>query len=131
MPLDCLCGSINPDKTLTIVLTSEVHCWLLSTKACFYKFSNKDEKKLNFNTDGLVTTDYLRAKTTDVKILLLNGDTSACNGSVVLPTGEDNFGYYDTVNPLHRCTSGMMPQRSGGLENSKFFIQTDKRSSTQ
>ena len=39
----CLCGSINPDKT--IVLTSEIHCWLLSTKACFYKFSNKDEKK--------------------------------------------------------------------------------------
>ena len=32
--------------------------------------------------------------------------TSARNGSVALPTGEDNFGYYDTVNPLHRCTSG-------------------------
>ena len=26
----------------------------------------------NFNTDGLVTTDYLRAKTTDLNILLLN-----------------------------------------------------------
>ena len=98
------------------------------------------KKKLNFNTDGLVTTDYLSAKTTDLKILLLNGATcvkmgydcynckakmsekswhlntpshhvnpcqftSARNGSVALPTGEDNFGYYDTVNPLQRCTS--------------------------
>ena len=29
----------------------------------------------NFNTDGLVTTDYLRAKTTDLNILLLNKDS--------------------------------------------------------
>ena len=27
----------------------------------------------NFNTDGLLTRDYLRAKTTELKILLLNG----------------------------------------------------------
>ena len=27
----------------------------------------------NFNTDGLVTTDYLRAKTTDLNILQLDG----------------------------------------------------------
>ena len=31
--------------------------------------------------------------------------TSARNGSVALPGGEDNFGYR-TINPLHRCTSG-------------------------
>ena len=102
----------------------------------------------NFNTDGLVTTDYLRAKTTDLNILLLNSEpcvkmeyinircydcynctakmtqtinwhlhfdsyyvahcqfTSARNGSVKLPGGEDNFGFYETINPLHRCTSG-------------------------
>ena len=101
----------------------------------------------NFNTDGLVTTDYLRAKTTDLNILQLDGwpcakmeyinirgyhcndcwsrmiqrihfhlhidssykvkpcgqFTSARNSSV---TAEDNFGYYNAINPLHRCTSG-------------------------
>ena len=31
---------------------------------------------------------------------------SARNGSVELPGGEDNFGYYQTINSLHRCTSG-------------------------
>ena len=102
----------------------------------------------NFNTDGLVTKDYLRAKTTDLKILKWRGSlcvkmeyvnirgygcynctakifqlsnmhlhidlydspycqfTSAHNGSDKLPGGEDNFGYYQTINPLHRCTSG-------------------------
>ena len=101
----------------------------------------------NFNTDGLVTTDYLRAKTTDLNILVLNSQpcvkmeyinirgydcynctakmtqtiswhlhidsfhgrscqfTSARNGSVA-GGGEDNFGYYEIINPLHRCTSG-------------------------
>ena len=102
----------------------------------------------NFNIDGLVTTDYLRAKTTDLNILLLNGEpcvkmeyinirgyncynctakmtqtidwhlhssshyvepcqfTSARNDSVASPGGEDNFGFYQTINPLHRCTLG-------------------------
>ena len=102
----------------------------------------------NFNTDGLVTTDYLRAKTTDLNILLLNGapcvtlqyinirghdcyncsvwmtqeatghlHTDSYYGGDHCPFkgaksgsigggGEDNFGYYDTVNPLHRCSSG-------------------------
>ena len=31
---------------------------------------------------------------------------SASNGSVKSGGGEDNFGYYYTINPLHRCTSG-------------------------
>ena len=31
---------------------------------------------------------------------------SASNGSVKSGEGEDNFGYYNTINPLHRCTSG-------------------------
>ena len=100
----------------------------------------------NFNTDGLVTTDYLRAKTTDLNILQLNSYpcvkmecinirgydcydcrawmgqrihlhlhtdssykvkpcqfTSARNSSV---EAEDNFGYYNTINPSHRCSSG-------------------------
>lgn len=26
-------------------------------------------------------------------------------GSVAEPGGEDNFGVYDTVNPVHRCTA--------------------------
>ncbi|XP_044169220.1 uncharacterized protein LOC122947121 [Acropora millepora] len=101
----------------------------------------------NFNTNGLVTTDYLRAKTTDLNILQLNSGPcvkmeyinirgydcydctalmsqtinwhlhtdsssqscqfkSASNGSVKSGGGEDNFGYYGTINPLHRCTSG-------------------------
>ncbi|XP_067028464.1 uncharacterized protein [Acropora muricata] len=101
----------------------------------------------NFNTDGLVTTDYLRTKTTDLNILQLTGwpcvkmeyinirgydcydctalmaqsiqwhlhtDSSgqscqfksASNGSVKSGGGEDNFGYYNTINTLHRCTSG-------------------------
>ena len=103
----------------------------------------------NFNTDGLVTNDYLRAKTADLNILLLKREsclkmeyinirgydcynctalmtqtirwhlhidshyrgkscqfTSARNGSVASPGGEDNFGFYHTINPLHRCTSG-------------------------
>ena len=102
----------------------------------------------NFNTDGLVTKDYLRAKTTHLNILLVNSEpcvkmeyiniraydcykctakmsqtinwhlhttsyfvtpcqfTSACNGSVASPGGEDNFGFYQTINPLHRWTSG-------------------------
>ncbi|XP_067026117.1 uncharacterized protein [Acropora muricata] len=101
----------------------------------------------NFNADGLVTTDYLRAKTTDVNILQLyrgpcvkmeyinirgydcydctvvisqninfhlHSDSSlescqfnsASNSSVKSGGGEDNFGYYYTINPSHRCTSG-------------------------
>ena len=102
----------------------------------------------NFNTDGLVTTHYLRGKPTDLNIQLLNSEPcvklefinirgydcydwtvkmtqtinwhlhfdsynvelcqfrSARNGSVKLPGGEDNFGYYQTINPLHRCTTG-------------------------
>ena len=101
----------------------------------------------NFNTDGLVTKDYLRAKTIHLEILLLKVDrcvkmeyinvrgydcddctakmtqnnwhphfdsyyvypcsfTSVRNGSIKLPGGEDNFGYYDTRNSLHRCMSG-------------------------
>ena len=32
----------------------------------------------NFNTDGLVTTDYLRAKTTDLNILQLNSYSWPC-----------------------------------------------------
>ena len=101
----------------------------------------------NFNTDGLVTTDYLRAKTTDFNFLLPTQDpcvkmeymnirgydcynctakfyqkidehihcdsynvdpcqfTSARNGAVKLHGGEDNFGFYGTINPSHRCTS--------------------------
>ena len=102
----------------------------------------------NFNTDGLVKTDYLRAKTTELNILLLkyracvtleyinirghdchnclvymvqdptwhlHTDShyggpncqfkSAQNGSIG-GGGEDNFGYYSVVNPLHRCSSG-------------------------
>ena len=31
---------------------------------------------------------------------------SASNGSVKSGGGEDNFGYYYTINPSHRCTSG-------------------------
>ena len=92
--------------------------------------------------------DYLRGKTTDLNILLLNIEPrvkmeyinirgydcydcmakmtqtinwhlhldsnyvelcqfrSARNASVKLPGGEDNFGFYQTINPLHRCTTG-------------------------
>ena len=100
----------------------------------------------NFNIDELVTTDYLRAKTTDLNILQINRwpcvkmeyidirgyhcydctalmiqgfnshlhtdssykvktcqFTSARDSSV---ESEDNFGYYEKINPLHRCTSG-------------------------
>ena len=31
--------------------------------------------------------------------------TSPLAGAVKLPAGEDNFGYYETVNPVHRCSS--------------------------
>ena len=103
----------------------------------------------NFNTDGLVTSDYLRAKTADLNILQLNTHPcakmeyinirgydcyectalmaqsiqwhlhtdskhggiscqfkSARNGTVASASGEDNFGFYKAINPLHRCTSG-------------------------
>ena len=98
----------------------------------------------NFNTDGLVSTDYLRAKTTDLNILQLDGwqcvkmeyinirgydcydcmakmfqgidwhlhtDSSltSCQFKSVRDSSvesEDNFGYYYTINPLHRCISG-------------------------
>ena len=102
----------------------------------------------NFNTDGVVTRDYLRGKTTDLNFLLPPQDscekmeyisirgydcynctariyqtinwqlhfdsyyidpcqfTIPNNDAVQLPGGEDNFGYYETINPLHRCTSG-------------------------
>ena len=102
----------------------------------------------NFNTDGLVTKDYLRSKTTDFNILVLkkndscekveyinirgydcynctakmtqkiswhiHGDsyyvdscqfTSARNGAVKLPGGEDKFGFYGIINRSHRCTT--------------------------
>ena len=103
----------------------------------------------NFNTGGLVTIDYLRAKTANLNILQLNRNlcvkmeyinirgydcynctalmaqrinwhihvdsyygakscqfTSAGNGSIASESGEDNFGEYYEINPLHRCTSG-------------------------
>ena len=104
----------------------------------------------NFNTDGVVTRDYLKGNTTDLNFLLSPQDScekmeyinirgydccsctarnyqtinwhlhfdsyyihpcqftrlSASNDAVQLPGGEDNFGYYQTINPLHRCTSG-------------------------
>ena len=102
----------------------------------------------NFNTDGLVTRDYLRAKTANLNILQLKSSlcvkmeyinirgydcynctarmaqrinwhlhvdsyytakfcqfTSAGNGSIASPSGEDNFGQYYEINPLHRCSS--------------------------
>ena len=101
----------------------------------------------NFNTDRLVTKDYLRVKTTELNILLLKGgpcvtleyinirghDCYNCSVWMIQETtwhlhsdshyggdycqfksaktgsiagySEDNFGYYDTVNPLHRCSS--------------------------
>ena len=31
--------------------------------------------------------------------------TSAGNGSIASPSGEDNFGQYHEINPLHRCSS--------------------------
>ena len=31
--------------------------------------------------------------------------TSQSTGAVRLPGGEDNFGWYQTVNPVHRCVS--------------------------
>ena len=31
--------------------------------------------------------------------------TSQSTGAVQLPGGEDNFGWYQTVNPVHRCVS--------------------------
>ncbi|XP_074611077.1 uncharacterized protein LOC141865662 [Acropora palmata] len=100
----------------------------------------------NFNTNGLVTTDYLRGKTTELNILLLKVGPCVTleyinirghegyNSSVMMTQetwhlhtdshhggndcpfnsaksgsiggkGEDNFGYYDITNPLHRCSS--------------------------
>ena len=31
--------------------------------------------------------------------------TSASNGAIKSPGGEDNFGFYETINSIHRCTS--------------------------
>lgn len=103
----------------------------------------------NFNTDGLIYIDYLRAKFIDIDVVHLKFDgckkyeyinirgygcenctfdfvqqdrwhphvdsyhgssdgcelTSPLTGAVARPEGEDNFGYYDTVNPVHRCSS--------------------------
>lgn len=103
----------------------------------------------NFNTDGLVTTDYLRAKLSDIDIMNLRFNdctryeyinirgfdcynctahfvqtdnwhahvdsyhgskmgcqfSSAFEGAVKSPGGEDNFGWYKTANPVHRCSS--------------------------
>ena len=33
------------------------------------------------------------------------GLTGPHAGAVKLPAGEDDFGYYETVNPVHRCSS--------------------------
>ena len=104
----------------------------------------------NFNTDGLIFIDYLRAKFTNIDIMRLKYDgckkyeyinirgygcenctadfvqqdrwhahvdsyhgslykgcqlTSPQTGAIKLPEGEDNFGFYETVNPVHRCSS--------------------------
>ena len=101
-----------------------------------------------FDTDRLVTRDYLRGKTTELNILLLVKKdsctkleyintrgyhcsnctakmiqrsrwhlhfdayyvepcqfTSAKKTAVPPPGGEDNFGFYGTINRSHRCTS--------------------------
>ena len=105
----------------------------------------------NFNTDGLIYTDYLRAKFIDIDVIRLKFDgckkyeridirgygcknctagfvqqdpwhahvdsyygskrgcelTSPLTGAVLQPGGEDDFGWYQTVNPLHRCSSSL------------------------
>ena len=103
----------------------------------------------NFHTDGLIFTDYLRAKLADIDIVRLKANecrryeyinirgygchnctagfvqqdiwhahidsyhgsragcqlTSPLASAIRDPTGEDNFGLYETVNPVHRCSS--------------------------
>ena len=101
----------------------------------------------NFNIDGLIYIDYLRAKFTDIDVMELKfdeckkyeyinirgygcenctanfvqqdqrhahidsyeGSLRGCQlispGALELPGGEDNFGYYETVNTVHRCSS--------------------------
>ncbi|XP_067026115.1 uncharacterized protein [Acropora muricata] len=70
----------------------------------------------NFNTDGLVTTDYLRGKTTELNILLLKGKLCVTleyinirgyqgyNSSVMM-TQEIWHLHTDITNPSHRCSS--------------------------
>ncbi|CAH3144171.1 unnamed protein product, partial [Porites lobata] len=87
----------------------------------------------NFNTEELKYRDYLRAKLNDIDVMRLNVRvtarlssskqiigmrydsfygpkigcqfTSQSTGAVRLPGGEDNFRWYQPVNPVHRCVS--------------------------
>ena len=105
----------------------------------------------NFNTDGLVTTDYLGAKTTDLNILLLNKDSCVkmeyinirgydCDNCTAKMTKIIHWHLHFNSEKLvsyqvEKITLGttiqpplytdarprIIPQRSGGLENSNFF----------
>ena len=83
----------------------------------------------NFNTDGLVTTDYLRAKTIDLNILQV--DSYPCvKMEYINIRGCDCYNrtakMIEGINwHLHIDSSLKSCQfTSGGLENSKFLYQT-------
>ena len=142
----------NPDKT-------KAFSWnkfrlTLSRMNMIAKRSTHFRATCNFNSDGLIYIDYLRAKFTNIDVMQLRYDgckkydyvnirghgcencnvhfvqedrwhahvdsyygpskgcqlKSAQTGAVKydslgVPGGEDNFGFYGTVNPVHRCSS--------------------------
>ena len=45
-------------------------------------------------------------------------------GAIKDPGGEDDFGWYQTVNPIHRCSS--TPPHNGGSENTKIILVRSK-----
>ena len=65
----------------------------------------------NFNTDGLVTTDYLRAKTTDLNILLLNKD-SCVKMEYINIRGND----------CHNCTAKLAQTKDWHLHFDSHYV---------
>lgn len=55
------------------------------------------------------TAYFLQQKHWHAHVDSYYGSSAGCQlkspGAVRLPAGEDNFGYYQTVNPVHRCSS--------------------------
>ena len=73
----------------------------MQQRLAFTSFQIRMKKKLNFNTDGVVTTDCLRAKTTDLKILLLNGATCVKWAMTVITARARCLKKVGILTPLH------------------------------
>ena len=74
----------------------------MQQRLAFTSFQIRMKKKnLSFNTHGVVTTDYLRANTSDLKTLLLNGVQGVKCAMAVITARARCLKKVGILTPLH------------------------------